>query len=528
MHKLEVADTAPARVLVEAKPARNQRSITTWGTLALPLIPFLSLYVWRPFGLGFYSDDWYTLMHPEPGSARAFFDLQNLYGNRPVSVLVVWPAQSFIAWNPAYAQVVNVLLTAAAAGSVGLLACALGQAGAFGRDAARFGGGVAAALFLAFPWTLGFSAWATAATAVAPATIFFCLGAFFLVGERGERLGSQLIACLIMAASFLAYESFYGQFVPILALAAALRRSRQPNWMMLRPALLLLVVNIGCVAFNRMAQGNRKSFDENWLSTFFEGYFRSAFPIVSHSFHEVRLIVVVSAILSSGIGIYFVARQIGPRRTTFVVLATLAGIYAAGALYAMAGYLLTTVGIMARVTVVMSVYGALFYGLLCAASIRHRGWLARWQIAASLVLLAGFGIASSLRLVDWVQSWQAQRKILEQFPLVASETEAFKGGFLFVGPHGPSEVPTATATWEISGAVAYALSRQSPAMGSRAMAAVWSGDQPWFADMRGWSTDWDGNRFSQTMCENSAVQYVKLADTVNIWRVGEQGFSQRL
>jgi hypothetical protein len=49
MHKLEVAEMALAPVLVEAKPARNQRSITAWGTLALPLILFLSLLCLETF-----------------------------------------------------------------------------------------------------------------------------------------------------------------------------------------------------------------------------------------------------------------------------------------------------------------------------------------------------------------------------------------------------------------------------------------------------------------------------------------------
>jgi hypothetical protein len=80
---------------------------------------------------------------------------------------------------------------------------------------------------------------------------------------------------------------------------------------------------------------------------------------------------------------------------------------------------LITVGIFARVTVVLSCCGALLLGLLGAVSagrLDNERRLARAQIAASVVLLVGLGIATAYRLVDWAKSWEVQQEVLRQFP----------------------------------------------------------------------------------------------------------------
>ena len=84
----------------EAKATGGWRP-ASYAALVLPVLVFLSLYAWRPFGLGFYSDDWYVMLHPNPGSTAAFFDLLALYNNRPVSAVFGWLAQALAGWSPA-------------------------------------------------------------------------------------------------------------------------------------------------------------------------------------------------------------------------------------------------------------------------------------------------------------------------------------------------------------------------------------------------------------------------------------------
>jgi len=414
-----------------------------FGAAALPALVILLLYVWRPLKLGFYADDWMILLHPQPGSLAAWSDVLSLFQNRPVMGVVTWLAQAASGWDPAYAQVVNVLLMLVSAIGVGWLTFSLAGLLTAQHVARLWGAGLAAAAYLAFPWTLGFSAWTTTAAGAAPAAFFFCIAARLLVEPGSERLPTQIIACLLMAVSFLAYEAFYGQFIIVLALAAVLRPVRPLSWMMLRPALLLLMTNIACFTYNRLAEGGgRKTFSAYWYQTFVNGYFHYLWPNFLRSFREVAPIIVACLIVVLGVGVALLAHNIGRSRAALVVLAVSAGFFGAGLFYAIGGYPLITVGIFARVTVVLSVYWAVFLGLLGAASAArqaHERWLGRAQIAASVILVGAFGIASLYRLADWTQSWAVETNALRQFPGTGSAKAADGAhpGYLYVGPLGP-------------------------------------------------------------------------------------------
>ncbi len=507
-----------------------RRSKLTVAAAALPVLAVLLLYIWRPLKLGFYSDDWMAFLHPDFDALRVWSELLSMYQNRPVMALVAWLAQLAIGGDPAWAQAVNVLLLIVSAIPLGWLTYTLSGSLTERNDARLWGAGLAAAAYLAFPWTLGFSAWATAAVSAAPAIFFFCLAACLLVGPNGERLSIQLLACPLMGASFLAYESFYGQFIFVLALAAAMRPVGGLSWMMLRPVLLLSIVNAACFIYNRLADGIRKSFSESWYQTFLYGYFHAFWPNFLRSFREVAPIVVPCLIVVLSFGLLLLTRAIGPWRTVLAVFAILAGICAAGVLYAMAGYSLVTVGIFARVTVILSCYGALLLGLLGAASAARRDnerWLARSQIVASVVLLAAFGIASSYRLVDWARSWDVQQEVLRQFPHDTKSLISSELAFLYVGPLGPPDVPIATTPWEIPGTIAYAIFKDSPSAGRRLMADIWSGPgRRWLADIPGWSTSFDGETVSQRRCDNPAIVFSLIAKELWVWRVGKPQLEQ--
>src|SRR5262249_50613951 len=125
-------------------PPRRTRSeiALTFGAVGLPVLVFLSLYAWRPLRFGFYSDDWEVVLHPEPGSASSFADLLSLFGSRPVSALTAWIAESVIDWVPARAQIVNVMLTAAAASAVSWLTWSLAGSVSASRSARLWGAGL--------------------------------------------------------------------------------------------------------------------------------------------------------------------------------------------------------------------------------------------------------------------------------------------------------------------------------------------------------------------------------------------------
>jgi hypothetical protein len=529
MRQREPANTGTSAAC-PAIPLHEWRWSRLIAAAALPFTVILLLYAWRPLKLGFYSDDWLVFLHPQYGSFQSWSDLHAMYQNRPVAGLVAWLAQLAIGGDPARAQAVSTVLVIAAAIPLGWLTYILAGSLSERHEARLWGAGLAAAAYLAFPWTLGFSAWATAAAAAAPATFLFCLAACLLVGPNGQRLSTQVSASLLMGASFLTYESFYGQFILVLALAAAMRPVRAAHWMMLRPAFMLAMVNVACFLYNRLAEGNRKTFSEYWYQTFLNGYYYYFWPNLLRSFRETAPIVVICLIMALSFGIFLLARSIGPRRTVLALLAILVGIWAAGLFYAIAGYGLTTVGTFARVTVVLSCYGALLLGLLGAAAAARldcERWLARSQIIASVVLLAALGGASAYRLADWARSWDVQQEVLRQLPDVTKSLVNPDIAFLYVGPFGPTDVPIATAPWEIPGTIAYAMFKESPAAARRLLADIWSGPgRRWLAGLPDWSTSFDGERVSQHLCYNPAAANSLMAKELWVWRVGQPQLEQ--
>jgi hypothetical protein len=191
MWRREPADTGMSNARLGIPLQEQRLSRLALAAAALPVTTIFLLYAWRPWKLGFYSDDWLVFLHAEYGSFRSWSDLYVMYQNRPVSGLTTWLAQLAIGGNPAWAQAVNAVLLIVAAIPLGWLTYTLAGLLTERHDARLWGACFAAAAYLAFPWTLGFSAWATAAAAAAPATSLFCFAAGILVGPNGHRLSAQ-------------------------------------------------------------------------------------------------------------------------------------------------------------------------------------------------------------------------------------------------------------------------------------------------------------------------------------------------
>ena len=288
---------------------------------------------------------------------------------------------------------------------------------------------------------------------------------------------------------------------------------------------MLGFVNVVCFLYNRMAEGNRKTFSDYWFQTFLNGYYYYFWPNLLRSFRGTAPLVATCLIVALSLGTFLLARAIGPRRTALALLTILAGIWTAGLFYAIAGYGLTTVGTFARVTVVLSCYGALLLGLLGAAAAARldcERWPARAQIVVSVVLLAALGGASAYRLADWARSWEVQQEVLRQFPNDTKSLVSPDIAFLYVGPFGPPDVPIATAPWEIPGTIAYAMSKDQPAAARQLLADIWSGPgRRWLAGLPDWSTSFDGAMVSQYLCYNPAAAYSLMAKELWVWRVGQ-------
>ncbi len=209
------------------------------GLWILPVSVLLSLYLYRPFVLGFYSDDWGMLV--ETTRYGGPFSIERLsYAwqtfARPLMNLEVWLASSVfgsstVAWH--------FFLLALAAVSYVMLRRLLLELGA--RPAVAT---IASTAWLLFPWALGYRVWPIC-SAVLMSTIFFLAGSTALLRKR------LWPALAWYAASLLMYEAFYFAFLPFLFILAMSPTSRR--WALYRAAPLLISLQILLVAINRVA-----------------------------------------------------------------------------------------------------------------------------------------------------------------------------------------------------------------------------------------------------------------------------------
>jgi hypothetical protein len=493
------------------------------------VVPPLCVWIWlcaeRPWTLGFYSDDWFVLLHPKVGSLEAFADILVLVQTRPVSAPFIWAAQALADWSPVRAQIICVLGLALVAAAVGFLAHRISQRLGLSRDASMCAGSVAATTFICFPSTLGTFAWSVGMLTVAPPIALFCFGMSLLIGPNRERVSTSIQGMVLLLSSHLAYEAFYFQEIVVLAISLALSDQRL---LTRRQALIvgvLITINLAALAFNRLAPGLiHKQFNPDWWHIFIGGYLRIG-DIFAHATREAPSLVKISLIAAIALGCASLAYLIGVWRAVAVAGFFVAGGAIGGALYAMAGYGLSVEGVMARTANVISVYCALFLGLLSAAAfaqIGHRRWLAVAQLSGTATVLVGFSATSHARLQEWAATWTAEVERLAHLP--QSYTFNTRDSHIYVVQESKAPtrvIPTAAAPWEINGAIAWELYIRSGFTDRSMMAESWHSvgqDTRWYTAVPGWFNRWDGSRFEQGFCANGVTLYYNTGTELRIWR----------
>jgi hypothetical protein len=488
-----------------------------WIAVLLPA----ALWVWLcwdwPSRLGFYSDDWIVLLHPFAGTVEAFRDTLKLVATRPVSAPYIWLAQLIVDWSPVRSQILNAAMLLVTAASVGLLAGALSSVVRGLRAGALIAACAAAATFVVFPSTVGTFAWGTGVTTAIPAVPLFCLATSLLLHSEGNW--PRLILGLTLALlSHLSYEAFYFQEINFVLLAAILRgdKIRDLDW---RAIIGAVLVNVACLAFNHFSPGRiQKSFHWDFLSIFVGGY--SQIPgIVGHAVREYRLMIAGAILVAGSSGAICVARFVGALRMHLALLLTICGVVAAGFLYAFAGYGFSAEGIMARVGIVLATYYSIVAGVLAAAAWctvgRHRLPAIVFCLSAAVGLMALAQTARS-RVNDWADNWSYETARLSRLPVAAASVGSYQRIYVALEDKDPSLIEPATAPWEITGAVAWAIYKTTD---SRSLTTdLWRESQTlprWFAASRGWFNRWDGQRFKQGYCGSNAAAYS--AQGVELW-----------
>ena len=354
-----------------------------------------------------------------------------------------------------------------------------------------------------------------------PAVPLFCLATSLLLHSAGRRW-RLVLGLAIALLSHLSYEAFYFQEVTFILLVAVLggRQPRSSHWQAISGAIL---VNVGCIIFNRLTSGGiQKSFHWDFFHLVIWAY-RHIPETFGHATRENVVLIMASMIVAGLSGAICLAQLVGAARVRIAFLVTICGIVASNFLYAFAGYPLAMEGPLARVSIVIATYYATTSGVLAAACWRAPNGQ-RWTVAAFWLFaatgLVALGLTARSRLNEWADTWSYETARLSRLPSAVLSPNVSAGDgqriYVAVDDRPLSRIDPATAPSEISGAIAWAAYK---AMNSRLLTLdIWRGSQTaprWFATPRDWFNRWDGQRFEQGFCGSNAVIYS--AQGVELW-----------
>ena len=239
-------------------------SLLNRSLLYLVLI-WIGADAWRPFFLGFYSDDW-ALLTKLGFSPVSFSEHLWGYASRPIYGLFCWSLNLLLggavrSWT--IASSVIVLITAFwLFHYLRFFLARLGIAGEPSSRGALFG----SAVWLLSPLSVTMTNWPTY-TLTLTAFWFLALGTVLVFDERLQR---QFLGMLALAASFLTYETYLFVF-PVTLLAIAANDSGRTR-KYLRQALLFLVAFVLTSGYKEVAKlngiGGYKTFNAAWPKLF--------------------------------------------------------------------------------------------------------------------------------------------------------------------------------------------------------------------------------------------------------------------
>ena len=487
--------------------------------LGLLWVTWLVAFAWRPLMLGFYDDDWISLLLRTrdygPLSWDRFASFMHHYLNRPCIGVTTYlmslvGGESAVAWHLAVAGL-----------SLGAAICLRSMLRALlalldVRD--RWPADLGAAIWLAFPWMLGTTAWPTL-TPTLVAMMGFALAATVLFRAWRRGRSPWLAPATLLLVGLLTYESFYGQLVCLLLIGLVLGVPRRVGWRSFATtAGALMVVQVAAVVWNRASATinpsmPNKSFNPDWPLRLVDNVLR--LPRAVHYPLEGLSPVpefLLAAVLLGGATLLLIRlrrrdERSRARHSLGVLLVAGVGVVLGCAVLAGAGYGVSGLGPESRTTQVFSFWLAVAWTVtLSAAVTAHRGlrYGCTGVAVASIGLLA---IAGYLRGRVWSEVWDIQRATLAR--VAVSELEQARDGaaVLLIGPHRHKRVTTFPYHWVVSGAMHYTYPSLS--------------HLTFYPAREDWQTRWDGQRVEQRRRDGHVLN---IHDTDEVWFwVGETG-----
>ncbi len=388
----------------------------------LIIVIWAALCSWRPFTLGFYSDDWTQIIAPEAteklGTDFSSY-LQRFYNRPVIGAIFFLSTKALGASEPAYWQIyaaVLVLLT-----SVCLYIFVREILRYLCIEEVEFYSVLAAVFWLVSPWNLGFTVWSSAVNN-AFSMIFYFLSGWSLFYYLNKGKLTFLLPILFFLLSCFTYESFYFQFIPLFIIAFSMdfhKRFGKVKTIYLFGAFLLIQFFV--IFWNRIIEfGVTKAFNPHFFETVAANFvhlpyaaFRSAEGI---SFILIPLFILFVVIVISNFKKNNFDSSDEYKAAVLFIIAILSGILISLIVYSGAGYIVWGMGMRGRTFITVGFWLAVLFSFsvyLLRERFQLSGKLVNVLVGATIILLAS---ATVFRTFDWSKAWSVQKEVIGEFP----------------------------------------------------------------------------------------------------------------
>lgn len=381
----------------------RRAAISPW---LVPVIAFIAVYLWRPLRLGFYSDDWSSLIDPlHEGSAFSFtrlsFIAHKLTYSRPLQILQQYVCTSTLGRSTVAWHVLMAVLVAVSCLMLRRFLLALGTSSAVAT--------VASGVWLILPWTLGYTAW--------PVASCILLSLICFLAACTSLLRMNIWAGVAwFAASMMLYEAFYLQIAVVVVILLASPATRRRILTRAVPALVIL--QLAFVAGNRLAASMQpklhKTYDASWPINTYRSL-RGMVGTLADAFVG-NHIVAVCAVVAGALAVFASALIVRNRDRDVRMVASLFGLVLAVIVVNLAGYHFLSVGKESRTLVAPTLWMVTFAALAWPVTKRHPkfvkavGWLA-------IVVCLFLGVSTVMRTASWARWWTGEQKVLAAVPV---------------------------------------------------------------------------------------------------------------
>lgn len=483
-----------------------------------PLLVWLVLYPFRIWTLGLYHDDWAVLRPPESGEIS---EQVTHFASRPILVLINLAAGYFVGTNPIAWQAIMVLLALGSAFAVSRFVSRILRTAGRGDDEARVAGNTSSAIWLALPWSLGYTAFPTTFNGML-SLIAFCACSTIVLSDAPLKR-KLWFGIPLTAFHGLTFEIFLGGPVLIAALYAFFdwnkrRRYESKNLILVGAFLLTQLV---LVAYNRLwawlAVGQNKPLGFNAFGLFAHNLIALPTTLSSALLLRGLAFALLAAIVAAGLYNAFAERRM---LSTAAILAVAGcGVLMSVMIYALGGYGIEAKGLFSRTTFGLSLWLPVGLASLAPVLSSQRPAYSAGSTVSIVALLIILSASQFHNLQAWRSSWDFEKSVIASFPVADYMAKAQPNVLLMIAAEAPEqEVLGFNAYWDISAALftTYPQMRQFHKLPSgyekrpQAVAAMLS--EPRL------SSAWDGSLLTQRWCTGPEIWTLPAPDKLLVWR----------